>query len=396
MHGLDGHRDKQADDAQPTTPQPRSPRAIPSSFKATRGPLNMESGTSTLTHAGSNFKVGEKTDRHPGIFRAPADKALTQSLPSSPVTSPLPSPKTAFRSQSFKEATDQGRWSHHPSSSDMTGAANFAQPRGSKPQQPPGGGDSQRMRFTPQQQKELHAFGTKVNWVGPGIEALDEAHQICAEMGMDIKQLKKWISNHRPKEFRTSTSAKSSTQPPWINVPPLPPSVFQGVYSEAALRTLYAVQPALMGPPFMNQFENPSFFPGPPLPSAGWGPPPYAPGGMWPWGAPGALFPMQAAMGGPEAGNPELQQGLVSSSSGAQPELGNATSGGHGALLERGLSRGGSVELAGGKGLSLEMARLANADNLRQVLGRKLKDFDPSKVGHMSVTFMLCFFVSFE
>ncbi|GAQ85049.1 hypothetical protein KFL_002190030 [Klebsormidium nitens] len=255
-----------------------------------------ESQSSTLTYTGSGNRVsGNRL----------LSRVRPNSTPTSPILSPLPSPKTTFHSQSFKEPGQVGGYRRE--------LVEVPKP------QP--GGENQRLRFSPQQQKTLHDFGTKVNWMGPGVESMEEAHQICADMSMDIKQLKKWISNHRPKELRSSSTPRPGVQPPWVIVPPLANSAFPGNYSEAALRGLNSAHPAMVGHPF---YPPAPFFGGPQFPQGPWVPPPYGLGGqaMWPWAAP----------------------------------------------------------VGGGEQVPLDMARLANVDNLRQVLGRKLKDFDPGKV----------------
>lgn len=319
------------------------PKARPSD------PLHVESQSSTLTYTGSGNRVsGNRL----------LSRVRPNSTPSSPVLSPLPSPKTTFHSQSFKEPGQAGGYSQ----------ALVEVPK------PLPGGENQRMRFSPQQQKTLHEFGTKVNWVGPGVESMEEAHQICADMRMDIKQLKKWISNHRPKELRSSSTPRPGVQPPWAIVPPLANSAFPGVYSEAALRGINAAHPALVGHPF---YPPAPFFGGPQFPQGPWVPPPYGPGGqaMWPWAASGAALPPSGNAPGVVASSPKQQQS-------ATPGEGGAQSAGLKELDSKGavLGRGDSLDNGGGKQVPLDMARLANADNLRQVLGRKLKDFDPGKV----------------
>ncbi|GAQ81185.1 hypothetical protein KFL_000730220 [Klebsormidium nitens] len=317
------------------------PRARPAD------PLHVESQSSTLTYTGSGNRVSGNRlqSRRP------------HSTPTSPVLSPLPSPKMTLRSQSFKESVQVGGYSRVPV--DVP-----------KPQP---AGENQRMRFSPQQQKTLQEFGTKVNWVGPGVESMEEAHQICAEMSMDIKQLKKWISNHRPKELRSSSTPRPGVQPPWAIVPPLANSAFPGVYSEAALRGLSAAHPALVGHPF---YPPAPFFGGPQFPQGAWVPPHYAPGGqaMWPWPASGASLPPQASTPGGAVPPPQQRSDAPGEGGGKPVDVKEIGPGG------AELVRGGSLEANGGKQVPLDMERLANADNLRQVLGRKLKDFDPGKI----------------
>ncbi|GAQ91763.1 hypothetical protein KFL_008480040 [Klebsormidium nitens] len=275
-------------------------------------------------------------------------------LPKRPASSHRCSSGAHFRSNSFKERGQQqfkekGPYNHVPAPLSLR---SFKVPLTSA------GGVSQRMRFTPQQQKELRSFRSKVKWIGSGIEAMDEAHVLCTDMGMDIKQLKKWISNHRPKRFRTLPNTKASGQPAWLGLH----NPFSGICSEAALQSLNAAQPALVGNASLGPFHPPSSYSSPP-----WGPPFFGPAGMglWPNGPPAALCPKPVVGAcGAKAEPPQ-----------AHPDAAKMS-------VVEAVSDGSSKSsvLAGQGRVSLEMARLANADNLRRVLGRKLKDLDPTKV----------------
>lgn len=242
-------------------------------------------------------------------------------------------------------------------------APSFPPPsKGSAPSEeaPPAG---PRMRFTPQQQTALYEFGARVNWVAPGIESVREAHRLCAEIGMGMRQLKKWISNHRPKELRLPV-----TRPPW-SAPEesAPPAMGYGPYpplSPAALASLAAAQAAVMGQPFSGPFDIP------PGPVVNYPPPP----GHW---------PQEHRPFGGEAFN-----------MGGAPQLPY--------LMDVGYQRDGALRFGGGSGSSVgsmgsqnegeggsssvpEVKAILASEGMKKVLRRKLKDFDPAKVRWFSV-----------
>jgi hypothetical protein len=161
-------------------------------------------------------------------------------------------------------------------------------------------GQKPRMHLTPQQRKILHGFGTDVSWVGPGVERMEEAHQICKSMRIDMRQLKKWICNHRPRRFRRPAPELGVPLPCVI----LPPTAKSEVYGGAAHGNAGLKQSVSKGAE-LHQGE-----------------------GQW----------------------------------GTRPAGGAAEDGG------------------GGEQGPVDMAHFATAGNLRQIMGRKMKDFDPRKV----------------
>jgi hypothetical protein len=244
-------------------------------------------------------------------------------------------------------------------------APSFPPPsKGSAPsEEPPPPGP--RMRFTPQQQTALYNFGARVNWVAPGIESVREAHRLCADIGMGMRQLKKWISNHRPKELRLPV-----TRPPW-SAPEgsAPPAVGYGPYpplSPAALASLAAAQAAVMGQPFSGPFHIP---PGPvvnyPSPPGHWHRP-LGEGAFNMGGAPHLPYLMDVA---------HQRDGALRFGGGSGSSVG---------------SMGSQNEGEGGSGSVPEVKGILASEGMKKVLRRKLKDFDPAKVRHCgSILFLV-------
>lgn len=219
-----------------------------------------------------------------------------------------------------------------------------------------------RMRFTPQQQKALYDFGESVKWATPGLENEPRAHQMCVLFGMGIRQLKKWISNHRPKEHKPPVS-----HPPWSIPGGLITDGSHPPLSRAALASLAAAQAAVMGQPFAGPFAPPPQAQGPFLP-----PPP----GQWSQGAPPGLFvppfvgPMQPPFtnGGVDA---ILVEGCYQANGRLCFAGGSGSSiGSQGSQNEGGLASEASMRGDGG----------GASDSVKKVLRRKLKDFEPEKV----------------
>lgn len=161
-------------------------------------------------------------------------------------------------------------------------------------------GQQPRMHLSPQQRKVLQGFGTDVSWVGPGIERMEEAHQICKSMSIGMRQLKKWICNHRPKRFRRSPTAEVGVPLPRVMLPPTAESAAPENHGGATQRN---------ADPKQSAFEGAELDPG-------------------------------------------------------EGHLGTT-------LAEAG---------RGGEQVLVDAAHFATARNLRQNMGRKMKDFDPGEV----------------
>lgn len=226
---------------------------------------------------------------------------------------------------------------------------------------------NQRLRFSPQQQQSLQSFGAKVDWMGSGVEAMQEAHDLCAELSIDIKQLKKWISNHRPRELRRPTIPNQVVQQPWVENH-LPYPMYVSPYTEACPKGMGATTHP--GQNIYPVISHPPFFGCPPS-LHGTGSPTHhdqRAQAMWHSAASGCQVP--------ELGVPFLELNHV-------PAEDNVRSAGvEGCSLD-------GADMTWQEGVELgaketqdqtNMARLANADNLRQVLRRKMKDLCPDKV----------------
>ncbi|GAQ82542.1 hypothetical protein KFL_001150030 [Klebsormidium nitens] len=217
-----------------------------------------------------------------------------------------------------------------------------------------------RMRFTPQQQKALYDFGESIKWATPGLENDPRAQQMCELIGMGMRQLKKWISNHRPKEHKPPVS-----HPPWSIPAGLITDGSHPPLSRAALASLAAAQAAVMGQPFVGPFVPPPTVQGPFHPPAP---------GQWPQGIPPAAFvpPFGAGMQLPFGGVigtvvdvPYQVNGPLSFGGGSGSSIGSQGSQNEGGLASEASMRGDT-------GLAV--------DNVKKVLRRKLKDFEPEKV----------------
>jgi hypothetical protein len=172
-----------------------------------------------------------------------------------------------------------------------------------------GEGGARHPKFSAPQQEKLRALAAKAHWSAPALEGMGEARQLCSELGIDMRQLKKWVESHRPKDapqppppgvpfMGWGGGPFGAMNPAYMSYMAGNPMGFPGAW-QGMPRPGGDAQWGGAGVPPIGQAFNPQMqLPfNPPVLGAGFGPAPYMPGGFG-----GAGF-NGGAMGGGAAGN---------------------------------------------------------------------------------------------